>query len=294
MTGPENLPPAADFAPATDEAWRKLVDGVLKGAPFARLESRTYDGLPIEPLYPAASGAHTIAGRAPGAAWTIMQRVDHPDPAAAHTQALDDLENGATGLILIFSGSISANGFGLVPAADTLARVLDGIYLDAIPIDLNLGPTSRHIVREFPGYVKQRGAAPEKLDVRFSINPIGGFAAAGKSAQSWKELASAFASMIGELTAAGFRGPFAVADGRVIHNAGGSEAQELAFALASAVAYLRVLESDGIAIEKHAMRSISGCLPTPSSFSPWRNSAPSENCGRASRQPAGCNRSPLW
>ncbi len=250
MTGPENLPPAADFAPATDEAWRKLVDGVLKGAPFSRLESRTYDGLPIEPLYPAASGAHTVAGRAPGAAWTIMQRVDHPDPAAAHAQALDDLENGASGLNLIFSGSISANGFGLVPAADTLARVLDGIYLDAVPIDLNLGPTSRHIVREFPGYVKQRGLAPEAVDVRFSINPIGGFAAAGKSAQSWKELASTFTSMIGELTAAGFRGPFAVADGRVIHNAGGSEAQELAFALASAVAYLRVLESDGIAIEK--------------------------------------------
>jgi methylmalonyl-CoA mutase len=250
MTGPKNLPPAADFAPATDEAWRKLVDGVLRGAPFSRLESRTYDGLPIEPLYPAVSGAHTVAGRAPGAAWTIMQRVDHPDPAAAHAQALDDLENGATGLILIFYGSISANGFGLVPAADTLARVLDGIYLDAVPIDLNLGPTSRHIVREFPAYVKQRGVAPETLDVRFSINPVGGFAAAGNSAQSWKELARAFTSMIGELTGAGFRGPFAVADGRVIHNAGGSEAQELAFALASAIAYLRVLESDGLAIEK--------------------------------------------
>jgi methylmalonyl-CoA mutase len=223
---------------------------VLKGAPFARLESRTHDGLPIEPLYPAASGAHTVAGRAPGAAWTIIQRADHPDPAAAHAQALDDLENGATGLILIFSGSISANGFGLDPAADTLARVLDGIYLDAIPIDLNLGPTSRHIVREFPGYVKQRGAAPETLNVRFSINPIGGFAAAGKSAQSWQELASAFTSMIGELTGAGFRGPFAVADGRVIHNAGGSEAQELAFALASAVAYLRVLEDSGMALAR--------------------------------------------
>ena len=43
--------------------------------------------------------------------------------------------------------------------------------------------------------------------------------------------------------AEGFRGPFAVADGRVIHNAGGSEAQELAFALGSAVTYLRALEA---------------------------------------------------
>ena len=47
----------------------------------------------------------------------------------------------------------------------------------------------------------------------------------------------------------GFRGPFAVADGRVIHNAGGSEAQELAFALGSAVTYLRALEAAGIALD---------------------------------------------
>jgi methylmalonyl-CoA mutase len=35
----------------------------------------------------------------------------------------------------------------------------------------------------------------------------------------------------------------------VIHNAGGSEAQELAFALASAVAYLRALEQSGMALQ---------------------------------------------
>ena len=40
-----------------------------------------------------------------------------------------------------------------------------------------------------------------------------------------------------------------MADGRIIHNAGGSEAQELSFALASAVTYLRAMESAGIALE---------------------------------------------
>ena len=33
-----------------------------------------------------------------------MQRADHPDPAAANAQALDDLQNGATGLVLVFAG----------------------------------------------------------------------------------------------------------------------------------------------------------------------------------------------
>ncbi len=45
MTNPDSLPLAADFPAATREDWRKLVDAVLKGAPFARLESKTYDGL---------------------------------------------------------------------------------------------------------------------------------------------------------------------------------------------------------------------------------------------------------
>ena len=62
-------------------------------------------------------------------------------------------------------------------------------------------------------------------------------------------MAASLAATIGQLASDGFRGPFAVADGRVIHNAGGSDAQELAFALGSAVAYLRALEQSGMALQ---------------------------------------------
>ena len=37
----DELTLAKDFAPATYEDWRKLVDGVLKGAPFEKLVSKT-------------------------------------------------------------------------------------------------------------------------------------------------------------------------------------------------------------------------------------------------------------
>ena len=65
----------------------------------------------------------------------------------------------------------------------------------------------------------------------------------------WKDLAPYFAELVKELAGDGFRGPFAVADGRVIHNAGGSEAQELAFALACAVTYLRAMEAGGMPLD---------------------------------------------
>ncbi len=162
MTAPKPLSFAGDFPAATHDDWRKLVDAVLKGAPFKRLESRTYDGLTIEPLYERAAGAPPCRAAHRASPWTLMQRVDHPDPAAANAQALDDLENGATGLVLVFAGSVSANGFGLDATAATLTRVLDGIDLAAgIAIDLNLSPSlAAYRPRFRRAMVKDRGMAP--------------------------------------------------------------------------------------------------------------------------------------
>jgi methylmalonyl-CoA mutase len=256
MTDPQSLTPAADFPPATREDWRKLVDAVLKGASFERLKSKTYDDFLIEPLYARAAGAKPVTGRAPGAAWAVMQRVDHPEAAVANAQALDDLENGAAGLVLVFAQSVSANGFGLDPSPETLARVLEGVHLDAgVAIDLDLSAATPHGVRDLADLIRARGAAPAAVDLRTGFDPIGQFAAGGGSQRSWNEMSRDFAGVVGRLAAAGFRGPFVVADGRIIHNAGGSEAHELAFVLASALAYLRALEAGGMALDaaRHAI-----------------------------------------
>src|SRR5260370_22234019 len=119
-----------------------------------------------------------VAGRTPGTAWTLMQRVDHPDPATANAQALEDLENGANGLTLVFAGSVSANGYGLDAAPAALARVLEGVALETgITIDFNLSPATRDAVRHFAGLVKSRGLLPGSGDLRASLNPTRGFPA---------------------------------------------------------------------------------------------------------------------
>ena len=245
----DNLPLTAEFPPATRDDWLKLVRAALKDQPIERLTSKTYDGLPIEPLYPRAQNAQPIVARS--GPWQVMARADHPDPATANAQALEDLQNGATGLTLICAGSLNANGFGIDGSPETLARVLDGVFLDAgIVIDFNVSPETRVIVRHFAALVKRRKLDAAAVELRASINPIGGMAAAGGSAQSWSGMVPGFASLVGELAGQGFRGPFAVADGRIVHNAGGSEAQELAFAIGSAVAYLRALEAGGTPLEQ--------------------------------------------
>lgn len=250
-SGTDDLRLAADFASATYDDWRKLVDGVLKGAPFEKLVGKTYDGLKIDPIYQRARGAAPIAGRPEAAPWQIMQRIDHPDAAQANAQALHDLENGAAGLELEFAGGPGARSFGLADAtAETLARAFEGIVFDAgITIALNPVLGRENAGQNLAGLIEDRGIDPANVDIRFNYQPLSTIAVRGEAPAAWLEFEKPFAEMIGGLIGRGFKGPFALADGRPVHDAGGSEAQELAFALAVGVGYLRALESGGVGLE---------------------------------------------
>jgi methylmalonyl-CoA mutase len=247
----DDLQLAADFAPATYDDWRKLVDGVLKGAPFEKLVGKTSDGLKIEPIYQRARGSAPITSRAAAAPWQIMQRIDHPDAAQANAQALHDLENGATGLTLVFADANGAHGFGLEPTAEAIEKILEGVFIDAgIAIELQIGPQSRMAAIRIAEYVKRQGLNPSDCGISFGFDPIGACAVWGSSPYAWPEIVPAVTGAIKGLMGIGFKGPFAAADGRVIHDSGGSEVQELAFVLAVGVAYLRALEDAGVALEE--------------------------------------------
>jgi methylmalonyl-CoA mutase len=248
----DDLRLGAEFPAATYDDWRKLVDGVLKGASFEKLVSKTYDNVKIAPIYTRAKGATPLPGRAAATPWQIMQRVDHPDPAKANAFLLSDLENGATGLEVEFQGGPGARGFGVADATpETLVRLFDGVVLDAgISISLNPVLGRQNAGVNLADLVKSRKLDPATVDIRFNYQPLSTVATRGATSKAWSELAGPFAQMIGELMQRGFRGPFVLADGRPVHDAGGSEAQELAFALALAVDYLRALESGGIALDR--------------------------------------------
>jgi methylmalonyl-CoA mutase len=250
-SSPDDLPLAADFPKAQHEDWRKLVDGVLKGAPFEKLIGKTYDGLKIEPLYARAKGVAPVAGRPAAAPWQIMQRIDHPDADIANKQALTDLENGATGLSLVFASGNGSHGFGLEPTPEAISKVLTDVHLDAgIGIDLQIGPESRMAAIHVAEYVKAKGIDPAACDIRFGLDPLGACAVWGHSPYAWEEIVPAVSGAVKGLAGLSFNGPFAAADGRVIHDAGGSEAQELAFVLACGLAYLRAIEGAGIPLEQ--------------------------------------------
>jgi methylmalonyl-CoA mutase len=241
--------PFADAFPLADEAqWRKLVDGVLKGNSFETLISKTYDDIAIAPLYPHAREQAPQALRSSPGPWSIVQRVDNPDPVEANKQALIDLENGATGLHLVFAGSTGDYGFGLADASEgTIAQVFDGVFLETgIAIQLDLSANTRDAAEKAARIVEARGIEPSLAPIVFGLNPLGGMARGKIAAEEWLALAPKFAQYVGSLADRGFKRSLCVADARLVHAAGGSEVQELAFAISSAVVYLRALEMSGI------------------------------------------------
>jgi methylmalonyl-CoA mutase len=248
VTDPLGL--AASFPAATREDWLTLVASVLKGAAFdGKLVAKTDDGLRIEPLYERARQARPIAGRTAGAPWQILQRIDHPDPTAASDEARHELENGAGGLCVVFTGAIGARGYGLDPSEAAMQCLFDSSITDlGIAIEFDLGPQAQRAPRLLGELLARRGVAPERITIRFGIDPLGTLAVNGRAPRPWGAEAADFAALLQGLAEQGFRGPLAVADGRPIHDAGGSQAQELAFVLSCAVAYMRALEASGVAL----------------------------------------------
>lgn len=239
--------PFADtFTPATEEQWRVRVETALKGAPLQKLVSKTYDGFEIQPLYARATGKPR-AFRAAGE-WAVTARVDHPDAAQANALALADLENGANGLYVAFAGSVGAYGFGLKDAA-SLAPALKDVHLDAgLRVIVDAPAQADGVIAAFLELVTTKNYDPAKLDVSFGLDPIGAAVAQGETLD-WAADGAKLARLAALLSSKGFASGLIAADGRVVHAAGGSPAQELAFALASGVAALRALEAGGVGLD---------------------------------------------
>jgi methylmalonyl-CoA mutase len=238
------------FATPAIGQWRAAVDKVLKGGDFEkRLVSRSADGIRIEPLYPAATAA-ARASRAESGRWSVCTRVDHPDPAEAQALALAELEGGANALALSFAGARAARGYGLVADdVTTLDAALDGVMLDLIGLRLDPAPQGRVNALMLAALVEKRGLSPAATRLDFGLDPVGVLATQGQFAASWPEIGRRLAETLRALKERGFAGPFLCADARPWHEAGASEAQELGAVLATAIAYLRALEAQGMPLD---------------------------------------------
>ena len=158
--------------------------------------------------------------------------------------------------------------------------------------ELDLGRDGPHQALVFAALIERSGAKPDDCAVFFWPRSFRRFGPRTVPGRLEGSRGAPFSRPRSDCGACGFRAPVLAADARAVHAAGGSPAQELAFALAAAVSLLRLLETAGTRLPKPAGSSRSVWRPTRMNSRPCRNSAPCESSGRGSRTRAASSLAP--
>lgn len=236
--------------------WRSRVEAELgPGRDFERsLVTRTLEGLEIEPLYVADAGRHPSSFELGSGGWNIASEVAHPSAARSNADLLEDLSQGSTAASIQLGRSArgleseaSSDGDSGVDVVDlgSLDRLLDGVYLDAIPIAFESSAGALPLAMTFAALCKERGVDLAKTRPEFAMDPVAALARDGELPGDMEDARRELCLLAGYSQTHLTDGTSMAVDASVWHRAGGHAAQELGFALATFVQYLRWLEADG-------------------------------------------------
>lgn len=256
--------------------WQRSVAGVLAKSrrvdaeelgpePQKLLETLTYDGVTVAPLYSPRDERpeQTLPGTFPfvrgvdahrdvNAGWLVSAQFGTSSAAETNRAVLDALENGVSALWL-------QTGSRGVPVAD-LAAALDGVLLDLAPLTLDAGADASAAARAVFVLLDQRAEAGDGVSDRASIQLDLGAAplTSAFSGAADVELADAVELAAAAATRAETVRAITV-DGTAFHNAGAGDAEELGAAVAAGLEYLRALTTEhgltiGTALSQLAFR----------------------------------------
>jgi methylmalonyl-CoA mutase len=243
------------------EHWRSAVATVLAkstrrdaadlaGEPERLLDSPTYDDFPIHPLYTSLDSLPepSLPGHWPFVRGSDAKRDVKSGWKVAEAFPVDGVSgeqaNGAVLLALTEGVSALVLRVGERKVAPTeLSRMLDGVFLDLVPVVLDAGndyAAAADAVLELLADLD--GDQRSRLSVDLGADPLTA-PLSGRPAPSLKDVA-AVAAKLGEYQG---RVRAITVDGPAFHNRGASASWELASAIAAAVTYLRRLGDEGIA-----------------------------------------------
>lgn len=272
-----------DFPPAQYEQWKELAEAALHGASFdKKLVTHTYEGLDLQPVYSrrdqlCEGDVSGLPGSAPfvrgtsaqGAVltgWDLRQEHATPQLEIANEAILADLEGGVSSLVLVFDRAAS---IGLDPdderAADLAGcdgimayhvddfdRTLAKVELPMIGVSLEAGAAILPAAALLVALWRQRQISPAEVRGAFNADPLAVLAREG-SLPVALNTALAQMSSLAEWTSENAPQVTAVSvDTSPYHHAGATAAQDLAFAMATAVQYLRSMTAAGIEVDAAA------------------------------------------
>lgn len=250
------IPFSSAFPEASEADWLREVDKALKGRDAGTLTRKTPDGIAVRALYRESdfAGAGDPLG-IPGAApflrgktaapdkwlpWDIRQSFAHPSAEQTNTEILRDLGRGVSSLEIVLDPA-GRSGVQITEPAD-FDVALAGVRADMAGVALDHATSPGAPAAALLGLWGERQENPAILKLDFNMDPLSALARTGTLAGG---LDAAFARHGALAGALGAKFPLAGLlriDARMVHEAGGSEVQELAALIASAIDTLRRID----------------------------------------------------
>jgi methylmalonyl-CoA mutase len=248
-------PLAAEFPEASRAAWEAMVRA-KESDPERALATALEDGIEVSWLYSpddelspdpgGLTGADPfVRGLRLGTPWAIRQQNATPDRRRANRELIEDLEGGATELLLV-TASDTAPGIPIADA-DELDEVLDGVHLDLAPVALAAGAGATQAASALLELWRRRGHTGSEVRGSLRLDPVGTLAKTADVAEERvAEETDAAIGMLREVRAEYPRVRVLAVDTTAYVEAGAGAPFELAVALATAIAYLRAADDGGI------------------------------------------------
>ncbi|HOW74428.1 MAG TPA: methylmalonyl-CoA mutase family protein [Candidatus Competibacteraceae bacterium] len=284
QTADLTAPTFDEFPPTPYEEWRKAIDKVLKGAPFEkRLVTKTYENIDLQPMYRQEDIAglpqiDSLPGFAPyvrgasplgyvASSWDVAQEIPCATPAAFNAALRADLERGQNAVNLVLdhptlhgvdadqaaAEDVGKEGLSLSSLAD-LAQALAGVDLETTPVYVQADTSALSFTALLAALVQQQGKSLTKLRGAIGMDPLGHLAGHGHLPRDLNGVYDVMAQLTGWAKAKAPQLQTLTVQGHPYHNGGASATQELAFALATAVEYLRAMQARGLSIDDTAPR----------------------------------------
>ncbi|GAB77912.1 heterodimeric methylmalonyl-CoA mutase small subunit [Austwickia chelonae] len=250
------LPLADGFDTLSHDQWQGLVAKVLnRGRPEdkrldgataeARLHTTTVDGIGIPCLYeagdePSALGHPGVMPFTRGSGyrpadvpWGVRSLHDDPDAAVTRKAVMTDLERGATSLWFEI-------GEHAVHAED-LGSVLEDVLLDLAPVCVTSATDQEAAAQALRDVWRQRGLVTRQARGNLGLDPLGAAARTGEEPRTEPMVAAVRDCLTDYPQVRAIS-----VDMRPYHDAGAGDVDEIAFAVATGVDYLRILAEAGI------------------------------------------------
>jgi methylmalonyl-CoA mutase len=166
----------------------------------------------------------------------IRQMVWPSKPQKSNALALKALNNGANAL------TCYADAF---PTEQEWEQFLKGIHLDWLPVHYHFGESGSAAIWLLYDLLSRRAVKTEEIEGSIHLDPIGNAAFAGGFEYSEAEAMAVYTTSVNEGTKMFPNFHFVHADASIYREAGANPADELAFALATAMNYYDWLQKKG-------------------------------------------------